>query len=319
MLNGAINKRVTKVYGPETWIKARELYQGGKSLEAVGKELEIPYPTVRYHAWIEEWGVRVKGIKRDPRREAAKARDLAKKLAREETLMVREASLAKAEELEVLARKSLVTESARAKVLISRRVTEILSRLEDPSVPPRSAAQALGSLVPVLRLVYGWDKEPNLDALESAALLGGCRDAINLALIRTTPEQVRRLTTDGNHKEIPLPAASDPSAGKAPPGDPYRGGPHPQEKEKRGPAVEQSERGPRPVREQHEDRQAVGDGPQSPKKESPTFPACEARPEVDQDPSVPSPTPGSPEWNRQRLDRLAKEQAQWRRDRWRAG
>jgi hypothetical protein len=76
----------------------------------------------------------------------------------------------KAEDLEVLARKSLVTDSARLKVAISRRVREIVARLEDPSVPVRSAAQALAALAPILRLVYGWaGSEP--DEMASSALL----------------------------------------------------------------------------------------------------------------------------------------------------
>jgi hypothetical protein len=73
-------------------------------------------------------------------------------LEEEEAIVRGEASLVKAEDLEVLARKSLVTDSARLKVAISRRVREIVARLEDPSVPVRSAAQALA---PILRLVYG--------------------------------------------------------------------------------------------------------------------------------------------------------------------
>jgi len=160
MVTDTLNKRVTKTYAPETWTKAQELYQGGMSLGAVGKELGIPYPTVRYHAWMEDWGVRAKGVKRDPRLEAARAKKLARKLKREEALMIAQTSLAKTEDLEVLAHKCLKADSARMKVMVSRVVSGLISRLEDPTIPPRSAAQALGALAPIFRLLYRWRDEP---------------------------------------------------------------------------------------------------------------------------------------------------------------
>ena len=187
MATGTVNKRVTKVYSPETLQRARELYQGGMSLEAVGKELGIPYSTVRYHGWVEDWGVRAKGVKRDLRKEAEKAKRLARKLKREETLMLMEASLVKAEDLEVLARKSLLVDSARAKVMISRRVGEIVARLDDPSVPVRSAAQALGALAPILKLLYQWNQEPSLAEMKRPM------GAINPELINTPPEELGRM------------------------------------------------------------------------------------------------------------------------------
>ena len=94
----------------------------------------------------------------------------------------------KAQDLEVLARKSLVADSARLKVAISRRVMEIVARLEDASVPVRSAAQALGSLAPILRLLYGWSNEPEIQSMKLARKGGDDvpTAAINLALINTT-------------------------------------------------------------------------------------------------------------------------------------
>jgi hypothetical protein len=112
-----------------------------------------------------------------------------------------EASLVEAQDLEALARKSLVA-SARLKVAISRRVREIAARLEDPSVPVRSAAQALGALAPILRLVYGWDREPNFQRMKRAVTSYAEDDvsedfpptgAVNLRLINTTPEQLAAL------------------------------------------------------------------------------------------------------------------------------
>ena len=183
-----------KVYSAETWARARELYCGGMSLEAVGKKLGIPYSTVRDHGWTEEWGVRGKGVQRDPRAEQRKARRIKAKLAREEALMIVETSLVKAEELEVIARQCLVADSARMKVVISRKVGEILQRL-DPSVPPRSAAQAIGALAPIFRLLYKWQDEPSEADLKAAK---GPNHAINIALIQTAPEELRMM---GPHRE----------------------------------------------------------------------------------------------------------------------
>ena len=123
-----------------------------------------------------------------------------------------EASLVKAEDIEVLARKSLVADSARLKVAISRRVREIVARLEDPSVPVRSAAQALGSLAPIFRLIDGWSQQPDSQRMKLARAgddevrvkslyqhwLEGteppeCTGAVNLALIETTPEQLAEM------------------------------------------------------------------------------------------------------------------------------
>jgi hypothetical protein len=187
MLDGTLNKRVKRVYSPEQWAEARSLYQGGMSLEGVAEKLGIPYSTVQYRAWVESWGVRSRGGRRDPRYQLAKARRIEAKLEREEALMVSEATLVKAEDLEVLARKSLVADSARLKVVISRRVGEIVARLDDPSVPVRSAAQALGALASILKLLYRWDQEPSLVEMKRP-----WSQAINLELIKIGPEELER-------------------------------------------------------------------------------------------------------------------------------
>lgn len=112
--------------------------------------------------WGEDWGVRCRGAPRDPRHQAAKAKQMRRKLEKEEKRLEQELAPVKTEDLELLARGSLAAESACAKVAVSRRVVEILSRLADPCVPVRSAAQALGALAPILRLVYGWGREPDV-------------------------------------------------------------------------------------------------------------------------------------------------------------
>jgi hypothetical protein len=176
------------------------LYQEGLSLQAVGQKLGISYSVIRYHAFLEDWGIRDKGDGPDPRHQKARVRQIRQSLEREEKRLEQELMLVKVEDLELLARRSLAADSARAKVAVSRRVTEILSRL-DSSVPVRSAAQALGALAPILRLLYNWGREPDLQRMKRAATSYADGEmpegftptaAVNLGLIATTPEQLSK-------------------------------------------------------------------------------------------------------------------------------
>ena len=188
----------------EEWRPIRAMVEEeGMTLTAAAEKAGIPYSTVQGRARIECWnppaGI-IRGRPRDSEILAAQAKKIEAKLAREEALLMAEASLVKAQDLEVLAAKSLVADSARLKVAISRRVREIAARLEDSSVPVRSAAQALGSLAPILRLLYGWGREPDLQRMARAVTSYAEGEpaepptgAVNLALINTTPEQLAAL------------------------------------------------------------------------------------------------------------------------------
>jgi hypothetical protein len=201
MSSPTLNKRVTRVYRAEQWTKARRLYEEGLSLEGVAEKLGIPYSSVHYHAWVEGWPVRSRGGQRDPRCQAAQAKRIRRKLEKEEKRLEQELVLVKTEDLELLARRSLAADNARAKVAVSRLVTKFISRLEDPSVPVRSAAQALGSLAPIFRLVWGWgDREADMQRMKRAVTSYADAEpaetptgAVNLALIETTPEQLAQL------------------------------------------------------------------------------------------------------------------------------
>jgi hypothetical protein len=213
MSEGTSNNRAKSVYPAEQWPEARSLYEGGLSLQGVAGKLGIPYSTVRYHAWTEDWGVRSRGGRQGPRYQAAKAKQIRKKLEKEEKRLEQELALVKAEDLELLARKSLAADSARAKVAVSRRVTEILSRLADPTIPVRSAVQALGSLASILRLVYGWGREPDLQQMKRAGVSYYSEDdrpedlpptaAVNLGLIATTPQQLAEMAEAKFNRDDP--------------------------------------------------------------------------------------------------------------------
>ena len=183
----------------EEWRPIRAMVEEeGMTLTAAAEKAGIPYSTVQGRARIECWNPPAGIIRGRPRATeilAAQAKKIEAALEREKVLLMAEASLVKAQDLEVLAAKSLVADSARLKVAISRRVREIVARLEDPSVPVRSAAQALGSLAPILRLVYRWGGEPDLQRMKLARTSYGDEDfpptgAVNLGLIATSPAQL---------------------------------------------------------------------------------------------------------------------------------
>jgi len=331
-----LSKRVMKVYSAETWARARELYCGGMSLEAVGKKLGIPYSTVRDHGWTEEWGVRGKGVQRDPRAEQRKARRIKAKLAREEALMIVETSLVKAEELEVIARQWLVADSARMKVVISRKVGEILQRL-DPSVPPRSAAQAIGALAPIFRLLYKWQDEPSEADLKAAK---GPNHAINIALIQTAPEELRMM---GPHREdaslqteqkdqldgtrliedapIPAPAGDGDHLPKkeAPNAPPPRSHFH-AGNDDHSPQTVHKLGGDGTLSKEHTHQQSAGDGRSLPKKEDPLPYAPNSSTRVTQ-PQTNEPRPfGTPDpaVRARQLEELDRQRSAWRAQRCRS-
>ena len=80
--------------------------------------------------------------------------------------------------------------------MVSRLAIGLLNRLEDEeSVPARSAAQALGSLAPIFRLLYGWSNEPEIQSMKLARKGGDDvpTAAVNLCLINTTPAQLAEM------------------------------------------------------------------------------------------------------------------------------
>jgi hypothetical protein len=207
---GAMKKQpVGKFRTKEEWRVVRAMVEvEGMTLTAAAEKASIPYSTVqgraRIECWNPPWGI-IRGRPRDTEIMAAQAKKIEANLAREEVLLMAEASLVKAQDLDLLAAKSLVVDSARLKVAISRRVREIVERLADPTIPVRSAAQALGTLAPILRLLYRWDCEPDLQGMKRAVT--SCYEAdipeelpptgaVNLRLIATTPEQLAAMAKE---------------------------------------------------------------------------------------------------------------------------
>lgn len=182
-----------EVHPASIWPEARRLYQAGLSLQAVGQKLNVPYSTVRLHAWIEDWGIRNKGRGPDPRHQRARARQIRQRLEREEKRLTQELVLVKPAELEVLAHKNLSAASARTKLKVSDLINRTLEELAEPGVKPRDRAQGIGYLTPAMKLVYGWSREADMNGMKSAEAIDTSRVAINLALQAVSPAQMRNL------------------------------------------------------------------------------------------------------------------------------
>src|SRR5689334_8434753 len=127
--SGGRMTKVRRVWSAEDWKAARDLFEGGLALEKIAEKTGIAYSTIRSHARFECWGsprLRARGRPRLFSPERVKA--IEEKLQHEETLMSLEPLVIKAESLEVLSRRFLQRDSARVKLLLSRRITEILIR-----------------------------------------------------------------------------------------------------------------------------------------------------------------------------------------------
>jgi hypothetical protein len=167
----------------EVLAQARRLYDSGLPLSKVSIEVKVPYATLHYHAWVQGW-MRPKG---EGRIQAAGM--IRRRLKKEEQRLNEQLAITKSQDIEVLARKSLVADSARTKLAVSRQVGKILNGLEeDATMSLREKARTLNARGPIIKLLHRWDAEPDLDDMQRA------RGAINLPLIHTTPEQLRSLS-----------------------------------------------------------------------------------------------------------------------------
>jgi hypothetical protein len=243
--------------------------------------------------------------------------------------MMAEAALVKAEDLEVLARKSLVADSARLKVAISRRVGEIVARLEDPSVPVRSAAQGLGALTPILKLLYRWHEEPSLEEMKHAD--HPLHNMINLELINTPPEKLRELaeakrSTQNGSRETVHNGQGDGTLAKQAEG-PRAGGDGQAGHKKEDPTLTTSQTKPAPMSTSTCTSSSAGNvsdgGPSSSKPTSTSPSSCRSSSSPSQAhqlevPLAPNPVPNvpfgapAPEVEQRRLAELGRLRREWR-------
>jgi hypothetical protein len=86
--------------------------------------------------WNPPGGKKI-GRPRDTEILQAQARRIEAEVARQDALLAAEAAIVKADELEVMARGSLIRNSERAKLLVSRLINRSLEELGDPEIKPR--------------------------------------------------------------------------------------------------------------------------------------------------------------------------------------
>lgn len=164
----------------ETLLEAKRLYLSGLALTKVAIEVKVPYQTLHYHAWVQGWAQ--PNGKREANRKAIKLR---REMKREEIRQREELAIAKAQDVEVLAQQSLWVKSARTRGAISEQVNKLVRELrDDEGMSKKEKAQTLNALANVLKVLHG---------IESEGGEGSGKGAINLALINTTPEQLKAL------------------------------------------------------------------------------------------------------------------------------
>ena len=202
----------------EFWGEVRGLVEKGLSLKKASQEFGISYSNLSQRAAKEGWKLCYSGrprrkdywdgrqreqiamgeVERERmeaqiRRKVEEVRGQEAKRGAEieeaRAMLKREAEevVIDVKKCELMTQKVLRQHSARMKVTFSELVVQTAEDLRSEMVKPKDRALALASLRGVCDRLYGWDKEPDIGALERAR-----SGAINLELIRLSPEQLER-------------------------------------------------------------------------------------------------------------------------------
>ena len=184
----------------EEWRKIRALVEKGLSLNQAAKQFGLSFSHLQRRAAVEGWKLTYthgRGRPRtmdypDGRRRAEMAREQAERDAQQAELLV-EARVAVFDttKAELVTQKILAQHSIRMKVALSELVVQTTEDLRSAEVRPKDRALAMVALKTVSDRLYGWDREPDIAKMQQA--ISPLGPAINLALINTTPEQLRAL------------------------------------------------------------------------------------------------------------------------------
>jgi hypothetical protein len=145
----------------EFWLAIRALVESGSSLTKAAKDNGISLSHLRERAAIEAWQLPTRGRGRPRTLDYTNSEHLA------------------------MVEKLLAEHSLEARQTLSRLVLRTFKQIETDEMKAKERAQALVAIRSVAERLYGWDKEV-------VSLRGN--GAINLALINTTPEQLRALS-----------------------------------------------------------------------------------------------------------------------------
>jgi hypothetical protein len=181
-----------KPLSEEKVAEARRLVEEkGMTIRGAAKELGIARGSLQWRAIRERWrNVKPPGRPKEVEfwPEAERMAVLEEAIKREEAIMAAEGLVVRAEELEVVARKALVRDSARVRMELSRKVVETLLRV-DEAMKPKEAAQTLLALKTVAAGIYPWEREPSLEEMKYAD--SPLANAIDIKFLAMTPAQLR--------------------------------------------------------------------------------------------------------------------------------
>jgi hypothetical protein len=185
----AIRRGPRKFRSVEEFKAAREKVESGKTLQAVSKETGIPYTTLQQRAALECWAI-ANPVRRSSGRAkenyARRVKEVKAKLEQEEELLKAEMAVMRVENVEVLARGGLGKYSERLKLKLARVLDRTADELE--GLEPKQRAQAAAALSLVSERLYKWSREESEQERERAV-----QGMINLSLINTRPDELKRL------------------------------------------------------------------------------------------------------------------------------
>jgi hypothetical protein len=170
-------------YTAEQWEAVRSAVLGGMSMRAAARQFGMTFQAIGERARRNGWHVAEQRCIERGKAQLGRAGEL----RRRQALAVASVQEVKFEVEQV--GEQLRKASLRTKVAIAELAEAALEQLrEEPDMSAIERSRALQALANVGKMIHGWDKEPERESEEDPL---ACKGAINLALMRMTPEQLR--------------------------------------------------------------------------------------------------------------------------------
>jgi hypothetical protein len=172
----------------EQWEAVRRAVLGGMSMGAAARQFGMTFQAIGERARRDGWHVAEQRCIERGKAQLGRAGEL----RRRQALAVASVQEVKFEVEQV--GEQLRKASPRTKVAIAELAEATLEQLrEEPDMSAIERSRALQALANVGKMIHGWDKEPERESEEDPL---ACKGAINLALMRMTPEQLRNGTRE---------------------------------------------------------------------------------------------------------------------------
>jgi len=181
------NVQIGNVKGPmrytaEQWEAVRGAVLGGMSMRAAARQFGMTFQAIGERARRDGWHVAEQRCIERGKAQLGRAGELRLKQA----LTVASVQEVKFEVEQV--GEQLRKASLRAKAAMAEQIETVFAQLrESPGISAIERSRALRALASVCEVLYGWDKEPERESEEDPL---ACKGAINLPLMRMTPEQL---------------------------------------------------------------------------------------------------------------------------------